>query len=290
MVDARQDVPPGLLDGPLPFGRHFSSHMALMRHADGKWSDLDIAPHQPLSLSPATAAFHYAQCVFEGLKAYRHADGRVALFRIDQNAARMASSCRIMCMAELPEGAFVRAVRALVSTDRAWVPSRPGTSLYVRPAMIATDPLLGVHPSSEYLFFVIASPVGAYFTRSTGGAAPSLRILATDKYVRVPHGGVGAAKTAGNYAASLRPAQEAKRLGFDQVLYLDSTERRWCEELGAANVMFVIDGRVVTPPLGDSVLPGVTRDSLMKLAPMLGYEMVERPVSIDELVDGIGSG
>lgn len=292
MADAAStDVPPpGLLDGPLPFGRYFSPHMATMRHAEARWSDLEIVSRQPFGLDPATAAFHYAQCVFEGLKAYRHADGRIALFRIDQNAARMANSCRIMCMPELPEGAFVRAVRGLVSADRTWVPSRAGTSLYVRPTMIATDTWLGVHPSNEYIFFVIASPVGAYFTRAAGAAAPTLRILATDRYVRAARGGVGCAKTAGNYAASLRSAQDAKTLGFDQVLYLDSLERRWCEELGAANFMAVIDGRIVTPPCLDSVLPGVTRDSLMKLGPGLGYEVVERPVSIDEIVDGIQSG
>lgn len=290
MADTADGIPPGLLDGPLPFGRHFTAHMAVMRYRNDAWTDMSIQPRQSLALDPAAAVFHYAQCVFEGLKAYRHEDGRIALFRADQNAVRMASSCRIVCMPELPEGAFVRAVRALVSTDRAWVPSRQGTSLYIRPTMVASEAVLGVHPSSEYVFFVILSPVGPYFAQKAGAAAGTIRILATERHVRAARGGVGCAKTGGNYAASLRPAMEAKKLGFDQVLYLDSEQHQWCEELGAANVLFVVDGELVTPPVGDSVLPGVTRDSLLKLAPGMGLTVAERPIAIGEVVAGITSG
>ncbi|GGM15335.1 branched-chain amino acid aminotransferase [Dactylosporangium sucinum] len=261
------------------FGRVFTDHMVTIRYAESKgWYDARLVPFGPLSLSPATAALHYGQEIFEGLKAYAMPDGGVALFRPEANARRLNATAARMAMPELPEDLFLRAVWTLVEADREWVPSKPGQSLYLRPFMLATDPFLGVRPSSEYLFAVIASPAGSYFA---GGAKP-VTVWVSEDLTRAAPGGTGAAKTAANYAASLLAQAQAQEAGCDQVVFLDAVERRWIEESGSMNVFFVYDDAIVTPPLNGSILPGVTRDSVLRLAEHLGHTVAERPYSFEE--------
>jgi branched-chain amino acid aminotransferase len=273
------------------FGRVFTDHMVTIRYAETKgWYDARLVPFGPLSLSPATAALHYGQEIFEGLKAYAMPDGGVALFRPEANARRLNATARRLAMPELPEDLFLRAVWTLVDADRDWVPARAGQSLYLRPFMIATDPLLGVRPSAEYLFAVIASPAGSYFA---GGAKP-VTVWVSQDYSRAAPGGTGAVKTAANYAASLLAQAQAQEAGCDQVVFLDAVERRWIEESGSMNLFFVYeqDGAplLVTPPLNGSILPGVTRDSVLTLARHFGYHAEERPYSLDEWRAGAVSG
>ncbi|GAA0737375.1 branched-chain amino acid aminotransferase [Dactylosporangium roseum] len=265
------------------FGRVFTDYMVTIRYADTKgWYDARLVPFGPLSLSPATAALHYGQEIFEGLKAYATPDGGVALFRPEANARRLNATAARLAMPELPEELFLRAVWTLVDADRDWVPTRPGQSLYLRPFMIATDPFLGVRPSTEYLFAVIASPAGSYFA---GGAKP-VTVWVSEDYSRAAPGGTGAVKTAANYAASLLAQAQAQEAGCDQVVFLDAVERRWIEESGSMNLFFVYDDEgvplLVTPPLNGSILPGVTRDSVLRLAEHLGYGVAERPYSLAE--------
>ena len=226
------------------------------------------SPTRPFVLDPACLVFHYAQEIFEGLKAYKWADGRIALFRPEMNARRFNQSGERMCMPEVPEELFLKGIEQLVSLERDWIPTAPGTSLYIRPTMIAVEPVLGVKPSDHYYFYVILSPVGAYYA---AGFNP-VNILVEDHYVRAVPGGTGEAKTGGNYASSLMAALEAKKKGFDQVLWLDGRERRYIEEVGAMNMFFAYGNRIVTAPLTGSILSGVTRDSVLKLAPTLGYD------------------
>jgi branched-chain amino acid aminotransferase len=265
------------------FGRVFTDHMVTIRYAETKgWYDARLQPFGPLSLSPATAALHYGQELFEGLKAYAMPDGGVALFRPEANARRLNSTAERLAMPRLPEELFLRAVWTLVEADRDWVPAGEGQSLYLRPFMIATDPFLGVRPSSEYLFAVIASPAGSYFA---GGTEP-VAMWVSEDYSRAAPGGTGAVKAAANYAISLRALEQAQEAGCDQVVFLDAAERRWIEESGSNNLFFVYqrDGvpLLVTPPLNGSILPGVTRDSVLTLARHFGYEVEERPYSLDE--------
>jgi branched-chain amino acid aminotransferase len=265
------------------FGRVFTDHMVTIRYAETKgWYDARLVPFGPLSLSPATAALHYGQEIFEGLKAYAMPDGGVALFRPEANARRLNATARRLAMPELPEDLFLRAVWTLVDADRDWVPARAGQSLYLRPFMIATDPLLGVRPSAEYLFAVIASPAGSYFA---GGAKP-VTVWVSQDYSRAAPGGTGAVKTAANYAASLLAQAQAQEAGCDQVVFLDAVERRWIEESGSMNLFFVYGSAdapvLVTPPLNGSILPGVTRDSVIALARHRGWTVQERPYSVDE--------
>jgi branched-chain amino acid aminotransferase len=259
------------------FGRVFTDHMVTVRYADAKgWYDARVEARGPVPMDPATAVLHYAQEIFEGLKAYRTADGGISLFRADANAARFRSSARRMAMAELPEQIFLDSLSELVTIDRDWVPDDDEASLYLRPFMFASEVFLGVKPSSEYLYMVIASPVGSYFK---GGVAP-VSVWVSQEYTRAAPGGTGAAKCGGNYAASLAPMTEAFEHGCDQVVYLDAVERSYVDELGGMNVFFVFDdGSLGTPPLTGTILPGITRDSILALAGDTGIEVREEPYS-----------
>src|SRR5919112_1964525 len=270
------------------FGQHFTDHMftAEWTPTDG-WHDARITAYGPLTLDPATAVLHYAQETFEGMKAYRHDDGSIWDFRPDQNAQRMVRSSRRLALPELPVEDFVEAVDALVRIDQRWVPDAEGEkSLYVRPFMIATEAFLGVRPSHHVTFMVIASPAGAYFK---GGVKP-VTLWLTEEYTRAGRGGMGAAKTGGNYASSPVAPQQASAHGCDQVVFLDSQEGKYVEELGGMNMYFVFaDGHIVTPETG-TILEGITRSSIIELAGKLGHQVTERRFAIDEWRDGVASG
>ena len=271
----------------LGFGKIFTDHMFIMNYTEGQgWHDPRIVPFQNLSLSPAAMVYHYGQEMFEGLKAYKGPDGNVYLFRPDMNAMRTNATNDRLVIPQLPVEDFVQAVSAVVDVDRDWIPSEPGTSLYVRPFIIATDEFLGVAPSKTYLFMVILSPSGAYYE---SGLAP-VGIWIEDEYVRAVRGGMGFAKTGGNYAASLIAQQKAHDAGYSQVLWLDGVERKYIEEVGAMNIFFKIAGKVVTPALNGSILPGITRNSTIQLCKDWGYEVEERKVSAQELLDAQRNG
>ena len=261
------------------FGKIFTDHMVMIRYStELGWHDAQIRPRGPIAIDPACAVLHYAQEIFEGLKAYRLPDGGVSLFRADANARRFAESARRLAMPPLPEELFLEAVRTIVAADRQWIPTMEGGSLYLRPFMFASEVFLGVKPASEYLFLVIASPAGAYFK----GGAPAVSLWVSDDYSRAGPGGTGAAKCGGNYAASLLPQSQAIAEGCDQVVFLDAAEHKWVEELGGMNVFFVFDdGSMLTPPLG-TILPGITRNSLMTLARDAGIAVREERYSIDQ--------
>jgi branched-chain amino acid aminotransferase len=262
------------------FGRVFTDHMAVVRYSEGQgWHLARIQPREPISTDPASAVLHYAQEIFEGLKAYRLPDGGVGLFRPDANARRLRESAKRMAMPELPEDIFLESVRALVRTDKDWVPTIPDGALYLRPFVIASEVFLGVKPSAEYIYAVIASSVGSYWK----GGVKAISLWVSRQYTRAAPGGTGAAKCGGNYAASLIALAEATRQGCDQVLFLDAVERRWIEELGGMNLFFAFDdGRLVTPPLGGTILAGITRDSLIRLARDKGLTVAEEAYSIDQ--------
>ncbi|MEU0841247.1 branched-chain amino acid aminotransferase [Streptomyces sp. NPDC005962] len=269
------------------FGRHFTDHMVTVKWTEGRgWHEAQLVPYAPLSLDPANMTLHYAQTIFEGLKAYRQPDGSVATFRPEQNAERFQSSARRMAMPELPVDLFLAACDALVTQDRAWVPGSGESSLYLRPFMIATEVGLGVRPANEYLFVVIASPAGAYFPR---GVQP-VSVWLSEEYVRAAPGGTGTAKAGGNYAASLVAQAQAAEQGCDQVVWLDAIERRWIEEMGGMNLYFVYGNRIVTPELSGSLLPGITRASLLRIAEDLGYEVAEGRISVDDWREGNADG
>ncbi len=274
-------------DDPLKFGTIFTDHMFVMNYETGKgWHDARIVPYQQISLEPSAMVFHYGQEMFEGLKAYKAEDGRVLLFRPDKNIERANKTNRRICIPEIPEEDFLQAIKAVVKTDEAWIPSKPGTSLYIRPFVIATDPFLGVRPSETYLFLVILSPVGAYYPE---GLNP-VKIWIEDEYVRAVKGGIGEAKTGGNYVASLKSQVKAHDEGYSQVLWLDGVERRYIEEVGAMNIFFKINGVIVTPELNGSILPGVTRDSVINLCKSWGLPVEERKISIDEIFEAYKNG
>ncbi|MET7712868.1 branched-chain amino acid aminotransferase [Streptomyces sp. NPDC005407] len=262
------------------FGRHFTDHMVTIKWTQGVgWHDAQLVPYAPLSIDPANMTLHYAQEIFEGLKAYRRPDGSIATFRPEANGERFQRSARRLAMPELPVETFIAACDALVQQDNAWVPAHGGeSSLYLRPFMIATEVGLGVRPANEYLFIVIASPAGAYFP---GGVKPVSIWLSEDRVRAVP-GGMGYAKTGGNYAASLLAQAEAAEKGCDQVAYLDAVEHKWVEELGGMNLYFVYGDKIVTPELTGSLLAGITRDSLLTLAQDLGYKSEEGRISIED--------
>ena len=272
----------------IPFGTYFSDHMFLMDYdRSAGWHDARIVPYGPLTLEPSAMVLHYAQEVFEGMKAYRTADGHIQLFRPLENIRRMARSCEKLCVPQIPEEDYLQAIKALVEVDKDWVPSAPDTSLYIRPYVIATDPKLGVHASSTYIFCIITCPVGSYYPE---GLNP-VRIAIESREVRAVRGGTGFAKCGGNYAASLHASELAEKKGFSQVLWLDGVERKYIEEVGSMNVMFKIAGKVVTPSLEkDSVLPGITRKSAIQLLGEWGYEVQERDISIDELIAAAKDG
>jgi branched-chain amino acid aminotransferase len=274
-------------DNPLKFGTIFTDHMFLMNYETGKgWHDARIVPYGPLSLDPSCMVFHYGQEMFEGLKAYKTEDGRTLLFRPDKNIERANNTNRRICIPEIDENDFLDAIKAIVKTDDAWIPTKPGTSLYIRPFIIATDPFLGVRPSDTYLFMIILSPVGAYYPE---GLNP-VKIWIEDEYVRAVKGGVGEAKTGANYVASLAAQVKAHDDGYSQVLWLDGVERKYIEEVGAMNIFFKINGTVVTPKLNGSILPGVTRDSVINLCKSWGVPVEERKVSVDELYEASKNG
>ena len=272
----------------LGFGKYFTDHMFMMNYTEGEgWHDARIVPFQNLSLSPATAVFHYAQEMFEGLKAYKTADGRVQLFRPQKNIERLNNTNRRMCIPEIDPDDVLQAIKAVVKTDEDWIPEEEGKSLYIRPFIIATDPMLGVHPSHSYLFCIILSPVGAYYAT---GINP-VKIYVEPEYVRAVKGGTGFAKVGGNYAASLKGQEVAEKLGYAQVLWLDGIHHKYVDEVGAMNVFFVIDGEIVTPTLENgNILPGVTRDSAIQLLRSWGYKVSERLLSIDEIREAADNG
>ncbi|GHE29956.1 MULTISPECIES: branched-chain amino acid aminotransferase [Streptomyces] len=261
------------------FGRHFTDHMVTIKWTEGRgWHDAELVPYAPLSIDPANMTLHYAQTIFEGLKAYKQPDGTVATFRPRANAERFQASARRMAMPELPADLFIEACDALIKQDRAWVPESGEASLYLRPFMFASEVGLGVRPANEFLFMVIASPAGAYFP---GGVKP-VSVWLSEEYVRAVKGGTGAAKTGGNYAASLVAQAQAAEHGCDQVVWLDAVEHRWIEEMGGMNLYFVYGDRIVTPELTGSLLPGITRDSLLTIARDLGYTAEEGRISTED--------
>ncbi|MBI1958553.1 MAG: branched-chain amino acid aminotransferase [Candidatus Rokubacteria bacterium] len=268
-------------DSELGFGQIFTDHMFVANFQEEKgWYDPRVEPYAPIPLDPAAAVLHYAQAVFDGLKAFRGADGRIRLFRPQKHVERMNNSARRMCIPPLDPELALQSIVAVVRTDREWVPRKVGTSLYIRPTVIASEAFLGVRPAKSYLYFVILSPVGAYYPE---GMAP-VKILVVDKYVRAVEGGVGAAKTSGNYAASLYASEEAKHQGYTQVLWLDGVHRRYLDEVGTMNIMVKLGDEVITPPLTGSILPGVTRDSVLTLLRAWGLRVSERQVGIDEIM------
>jgi len=276
---ARPQQPPA--DETLAFGKVFTDHMFLMDYNEGRgWHTPRIVPYGAFTLDPATCVLHYGQAIFDGLKAFRGRDGRVRLFRLPDHARRLNNSAHHLCIPEIDPAMIEESIRALVEIDQRWVPSLPGTSLYIRPTVIATEKFLGVHPSSSYLYYVIVGPVGAYYKE---GMNP-VRILASDKYVRAVKGGLGAAKTAGNYAASLFGAEEAQHAGYTQVLWLDGVEHRYLDEVGTMNIMLKIGDEVITPPLNGAILAGITRDSVLTLLHSWGLRVSERPIAIDDVI------
>lgn len=273
------------------FGRYFTDHMFVARYQTGRgWYDARLTRYGPLQLDPSTAALHYAQSIFEGLKAYAQPDGSVATFRPEANAARFARGAKRLAMPPVPEDAFLAAVDALVDADRDWVPTGPDQTLYIRPYQLASEPFLGVRPASEYLFLVIASPAGAYFPR---GVHP-VSVYLSEDYIRAAPGGTGDVKCAGNYAASLLAQEQAIDAGCDQVVWLDAVEKKYVEEMGGMNLFFVLgtgdDAELVTPELTGTLLPGITRDSLIEVARERGHRVTERRFSVEEWRQGVADG
>lgn len=271
----------------LVFGNIFTDHMFVVDYEEGRgWYDPRIIPYGNFSIDPAAMAIHYGQEIFEGLKAYRGKDDGIYLFRPQENIKRFNRSATRVCMPNVDEDLFMEGMKQLILLEKDWIPRNQGTSLYIRPAMLATEPHLGVRPSKNYIFFIIVCPVGAYYKE---GLNP-VKIYVEDKYVRAAVGGTGDSKTAGNYAASLLAAEEAKEKGFTQVLWLDAAKRKYVEEVGTMNMFFVMDGEVITAPLTGSVLPGITRDSVLYLVKEWNIKISERSLSIDEVIDGAKSG
>ena len=271
----------------LKFGKEFTDHMFIMEWSTDKgWHDGRIVPYGPLQLDPAAASLHYSQQNFEGLKAYKTADGRILLFRPYKNAARVNQTNERMCMPELPEDLFVEAIKALVSVERDWIPEKPGTSLYIRPFIIADDAFLGVHPAEHFKYIIILSPVGSHYE---GGIRPT-RIFVEQEYIRAAPGGTGYAKVGGNYAGSMKAQENAAALGCDQVLWLDAIEHSYVEEIGSSNAFFVIGDEVITAPLLGTILPGVTRDSVITLLKKWGINVSERRLRIEEVEQAAKDG
>jgi branched-chain amino acid aminotransferase len=268
----------------LPFGKVFSDHMLIMDYKDGHWSEPEIMPFGEISFHPATSAIHYGQSIFEGLKAYKSDEGDVLIFRPDMNAKRFIESCERMCMPTIPENLFVECVRKLVEVESDWIPNKPGYSLYIRPFMYATDEFVGIRPSDTYKFIIFTCPVGAYYSEP-------VRVKIEQHYTRAAEGGVGRAKAAGNYGASLYPARLGQTAGFHQMLWTDAKTHEYIEESGTMNVMFIINGKLVTPSEdSDTILRGITKRSIIEAAKSWGIEVEERKVSVKEIVEGIKNG
>lgn len=271
----------------LGFGKHFTDHMFVMDYSTEKgWYDPRIIPYGPFEIEPSCATLHYGQAIFEGLKAYKGQNGEIFLYRPEKNMARINQSNDRLCIPQIDEQFAVEAIKELVLIDQDWIPEGEGTSLYIRPFIFATDSALGVHPAKTYKFVVILSPVGSYYK---DGLAP-VKIWVEDDYVRAVRGGMGYAKTAGNYAASLKAQAVSEEKGYSQVLWLDGVERKYIEEVGAMNIFFKIGDEIVTPELNGSILPGITRDSVLKVLQANGYNACERRISIDEILDAYKAG
>ncbi len=267
----------------LVFGRTFTDHMLVADYIDGDWKNFEIVPYGHILVSPAISSLHYGQSFFEGIKAYKHTDGKVSIFRPDKNAARFNKSAERLCMPTLPEDVFLQSLAAVVDIDRDWVPAQPGHSLYIRPFMFATDQFLGVQPSKNYKYMVLLCPVGPYFSKP-------LRVKVETYYTRAAEGGMGYAKSSGNYGGSMLPARKATEEGFDQLIWTDAKEHKYVEEMGAANVMFVLDGKLVTPLAQNTILDGVTRDTVITLAREMGVPVEERKVAVAEIIEGAKNG
>lgn len=267
----------------LPFGHVFSDHMFIAEYENGEWTNLQIRPYGPIPMSPAISALHYGQAIFEGMKAYKQANGKISVFRADKNFERFNKSAVRMAMPAVPQEVFMQGIAALIDIDQAWVPSADGYSLYLRPVMFATDPFLGVKASGKYTFAVLSTPTGPYYSKA-------LKVKIETEYTRADEGGVGFAKTAGNYARSLFPFAEAAKEGFDQLIWTDASTHEFIEEAGTANLLFIIDGKLITPSVRNTVLDGVTRDTILQLARKAGIEVEERRVSVKEVIEGIENG
>jgi branched-chain amino acid aminotransferase len=274
-------------ESKLGFGQIFTDHFFNMKYKEGKgWHDAVIEPYRPLNLDPTAMCLHYAQEIFEGLKAYRGRDGSIFLFRPTENIKRMNSSAERLCMPSIDEAIFLDALKKLVVLEKNWIPRGAGTSLYIRPTMIATEPALGVHPANEYLFFIVVGPVGAYYPQ---GFSPT-KIFVSEEYVRAALGGTGFTKAAGNYAASLYASRIATNMGYTQVLWLDAKEKKYVEEVGTSNIFFLIGNELITPALTGTILPGITRNSVIQLARHFGIKVLERQLSIDEVITASKKG
>ncbi|MEG0767477.1 MAG: branched-chain amino acid aminotransferase [Clostridia bacterium] len=274
-------------ESKLGFGRIFTDHMFTMEYnPESGWHNPRVRPYEQLRMDPSAMVFHYGQTVFEGLKCYRRADGGLQLFRPRDNFQRMNRSCERMCIPEFDVEWAMAGLCKLLEVERDWVPHQPGTTLYIRPTIIATDESLGVHASHTYLFFIILSPVGAYYAQ---GLSP-VGIYVEDRYVRAVRGGVGFTKTGGNYAASILAGEAANQKGYAQVLWLDGVEQKYIEEVGSMNMFFKIHGKLVTPMLNGSILPGITRDSVIRIAQSMGIEVEEKRVTVQEIFDAAESG
>ncbi len=268
----------------LPFGRVFTDHMLLMEYADGRWENPKIMPFQDIPMHPAMSAIHYGQSIFEGLKAYKHEDGRLSVFRPNMNAKRFNESAIRMCMPEVPEALFVECVRKLVAIDSNWVPNKPGYSLYIRPFMFATDAWVGIKPSETYKFMILLSPVGNYYSEP-------VRVKIEPFYTRAAEGGVGRAKAAGNYGASLYPAKQAQDHNFHQLVWTDAKEHKYIEESGTMNIVFQINDTLITPSEEqDTILRGITKRSILELASSWGIAVEERKVSVEEVIQALRDG
>ncbi len=292
MLDIKIEISKNLKEKPnedqeIEFGTIFTDHMFKMDYEEGKgWINPRIEEYKDFEISPAAMVFHYGQTMFEGMKAYLTVDGRIVLFRPKKNIERANNSNRRLCIPEIPEEDFLQAVKEVVRIDKDWIPKKQGSSLYIRPFIISTEPSLGVRPSSKYIFMIILSPVGAYYKE---GLNP-VKIWIEDEYVRAVRGGIGEAKTGGNYAASLLSQEKAHEAGYSQVLWLDGVEHKYIEEVGAMNIFFKIDGKIVTPMLNGSILPGVTRNSVIEVCRDWGYVVEERKISADELESAAKDG
>ncbi|WP_354330042.1 branched-chain amino acid aminotransferase [Pedobacter sp. CG_S7] len=274
---------PGINFSDLPFGKVFSDHMFIAEYENGVWSNLQVLPFGPIPMSPAISALHYGQAIFEGMKAYRQADGKISVFRGDKNFQRFNKSAVRMAMPTIPKEIFMQGIVELIKIDEKWVPNQDGYSLYLRPVMFATDPYLGVKASDKYTFAILTTPTGPYYSKP-------LKVKIETEFTRADEGGVGYAKTAGNYGRSIFPFAEAAKEGFDQLIWTDSATHEYIEEAGTANLIFVIDGKLVTPSIRSTVLDGVTRDTIIHLAKEAGIEVEERRISIKEIIEGIKNG
>lgn len=267
----------------IPFGKVYSDHMFVADYKGGQWTNMEIRPFGPMLTHPGNMAWHYGQSIFEGMKATRDEAGTPLLFRPEMHAKRFNRSAHRMCMPEVPEDLFLQAIHTLVEMEKAWIPPQPGSAMYIRPFMYATDESVGVKASETYRFIIFVLPVGPYYTNP-------VKLLSQDIYIRAVKGGVGEAKTSGNYAASLFPAKKAAEEGYSQVMWLDGIERKYVQEVGTMNIFFVIDGEIITPSLDGAILAGITRDSMLKLFRDKGFKVTERRITIDELIEAGKSG